>query len=645
MRYIIFILSVLFSFNANAGHIMGGEMFYEYLGNDEYRITVRQFLQTGDLQGTIYAQADADITIIIYNAAGTSLIQTLDITQGTVVPFSNSKTDPCTGAQFDIIESQAVDFVQTVTLPSIPGGYLLTYYRCCRKDDMTNMAIDQGYGIEVYIPELDVVGENDLPVFSNVPPTFICVGDSFKYDQHAVDNDGDELVYSICETKVAGDPFNMIYFDPDLDIAPATHTFYSNAIWNAGFAASDPLGNGSVSIDQNNGVITGFADQIGKFVVSICVSEYRNGNLLNTVIRDFLVVATEDCPEFTAGELSTGSDFFPNVCGNRAEFENNSKNATGYFWDFGVDENDSDTSIMKNPIYYYKEAGDYIVTFIAYDSISQCSDTIIASVKIEMPQAAFSFTGICKKDPIEFSNNSIPANNTGIIAVEYIFGDGTTSGQVSPTQTVTHVYPKSGVWKAGIVAIDSMCGIDTSFQSILVPQTADANFSLVSNIGAIGVPIDITNDSKHYQSLDWDFDGTSMSGHIEGEVDLGLEAGEYEFILTANDPNPDCTTYDTAYYKVSKAAFAIPNAFSPNGDGKNDVLNIIAIDVTDFHMVIYNRWGEKMYESTDPDGPGWDGTYQDKFVVAGMYPYEATGVNVDTGEPYDMAKGSIIVIR
>ena len=77
MRYIIFILSVLFSFNVNAGHIMGGEMFYEYLGNDEYRITVRQFLQTGDLQGTTFAQADADITIIIYNIISINRVKSI----------------------------------------------------------------------------------------------------------------------------------------------------------------------------------------------------------------------------------------------------------------------------------------------------------------------------------------------------------------------------------------------------------------------------------------------------------------------------------------------------------------------------------------------------------------------------------------
>ena len=644
MRYLFFVLSMLLGLNLSAGHIMGGEMFYQYLGNNQYQITVRQFLQTGDIAGTAFAAADPYINIIIYDGSGNNLIQTLTINQGNLVTFSNNKEDPCTGAQFDIIEAQAVDFVETVTLPPIAGGYLLTYFRCCRKDDMTNMMADQGYGIEVFIPDETIAPENNLPVFSNVPPTFICVGDSFRYDQHATDLDGDQLVYSICETKVAGDPYTAIYFDPAFDVTPASHTFYSNAIWNPGYSAADPLGNGSVSINPSTGEISGYADAVGKFVISICVSEYRNGVLLNTVIRDFLVVATEDCPDFTAGELSTGANFYPDVCGNRATFENNSRNATHYFWDFGVEEDEADTSVAKEPVYSYRESGVYTVTFVAFDSISDCSDTIIATVDIEMPDASFTFSGICKDDPITFVNSSNSADNSALSFIEYYFGDGDSTGKINPNQTVAHTYPKSGVWNVAIIAYDTACGIDTAFQAILVPQTALADFSLSKEVGYPEEAIDITNNSMHYQSLDWDFGGIQMTGDLQGELDLGLESGTYEFILTANDANPDCTTRDTVIYKVSNAGFAVPNAFSPNGDGKNDYFRVLATDVIDYYLVIYNRWGEKVFDSNDPSET-WDGKYKGKYVQPGMYPYECTAKNADTGTPFDVFKGSILVIR
>ena len=55
----------------------------------------------------------------------------------------------------------------------------------------------------------------------------------------------------------------------------------------------------------------------------------------------------------------------------------------------------------------------------------------------------------------------------------------------------------------------------------------------------------------------------------------------------------------------------VPNGFSPNGDGQNDVLYVRGGGVTEMSWVIYDRWGEKVFETTDPK-QGWDGTYKGK---------------------------------
>ena len=71
---------------------------------------------------------------------------------------------------------------------------------------------------------------------------------------------------------------------------------------------------------------------------------------------------------------------------------------------------------------------------------------------------------------------------------------------------------------------------------------------------------------------------------------------------------------------VSESFLEMPNAFSPNGDGINDIYK--AKDgyqsLTDFHAYIFNRWGKKLYEWTDPAG-GWDGTSGGKPVKDGVY--------------------------
>lgn len=71
---------------------------------------------------------------------------------------------------------------------------------------------------------------------------------------------------------------------------------------------------------------------------------------------------------------------------------------------------------------------------------------------------------------------------------------------------------------------------------------------------------------------------------------------------------------------ISESRLEMPNAFSPNGDGINDIYKAKEgyQSLVEFHAYIYNRWGQKLYEWTDPS-LGWDGTYKGKDVAQGVY--------------------------
>ena len=64
----------------------------------------------------------------------------------------------------------------------------------------------------------------------------------------------------------------------------------------------------------------------------------------------------------------------------------------------------------------------------------------------------------------------------------------------------------------------------------------------------------------------------------------------------------------------------IPNVFTPNGDGKNDFLFISAQGVEDFHFMIFNRWGDLIFETKDPE-TYWDGKFKEEICIDGVYPY------------------------
>jgi gliding motility-associated-like protein len=86
----------------------------------------------------------------------------------------------------------------------------------------------------------------------------------------------------------------------------------------------------------------------------------------------------------------------------------------------------------------------------------------------------------------------------------------------------------------------------------------------------------------------------------------------------------------------------IPNAFTPNGDGINDVFLVFGKEINYFHLQIFDRWGEKVFESDD-ENQGWDGTYRRAIQPPGVYVYTLDisffGANSETH------KGSISLIR
>jgi gliding motility-associated-like protein len=86
----------------------------------------------------------------------------------------------------------------------------------------------------------------------------------------------------------------------------------------------------------------------------------------------------------------------------------------------------------------------------------------------------------------------------------------------------------------------------------------------------------------------------------------------------------------------------IPNSFTPNGDGLNDFLKVYGYKIAALKLVVFNQWGEKLFETSD-QGRGWDGTYKGKQQPSGVYMYVCRMVLTD-GTTVDK-KGAINLIR
>ena len=86
----------------------------------------------------------------------------------------------------------------------------------------------------------------------------------------------------------------------------------------------------------------------------------------------------------------------------------------------------------------------------------------------------------------------------------------------------------------------------------------------------------------------------------------------------------------------------VPNAFTPNGDGNNDVFMVFGEGIGSVEVNVFNRWGEKVYESNN-QFDGWNGTYKGELQNTGVFVYTVTATYLD-GKKMDKT-GTITLVR
>ena len=165
----------------------------------------------------------------------------------------------------------------------------------------------------------------------------------------------------------------------------------------------------------------------------------------------------------------------------------------------------------------------------------------------------------------------------------------------------------------------------------------------------------VENPEGYDAYYEWRFykEGTSIEEPYlvrhEEETDFTFnEAGGHCIALIAYFMNGNDTIvkYDTDYWmdatpiriSISTSKLDFPNAFSPNGDGMNDIYRAKTDyqSIVEFKAVIYNRWGQKLYEWNNPAG-GWDGTYKGNPVKQGVYYVQVTAKGAD-GRRFNIKK-------
>ncbi len=115
-----------------------------------------------------------------------------------------------------------------------------------------------------------------------------------------------------------------------------------------------------------------------------------------------------------------------------------------------------------------------------------------------------------------------------------------------------------------------------------------------------------------------------------------------EYLITVVD-DAGCSISDSLIVRVSSPELLIPTAFSPNGDGVNDVFRALNKNLTKYNLQVYDRWGEMIFETSDPS-EGWDGVYQGINQPLGVYVWQCNYLFSGISKS-KTAKGNVTLMR
>jgi len=134
--------------------------------------------------------------------------------------------------------------------------------------------------------------------------------------------------------------------------------------------------------------------------------------------------------------------------------------------------------------------------------------------------------------------------------------------------------------------------------------------------------LEATSPSDPITSIEWTpADGLSCTNCMQPTASPTFNTTYYITITDANG----CTATDSVIVWVD-IDFNVPNAFTPNGDGLNDLFTIQTDLLISYSITIYNRWGSVIFASNDVR-IGWDGNFQGKPQEIGVYIYEIKSVS------------------
>lgn len=327
--------------------------------------------------------------------------------------------------------------------------------------------------------------------------------------------------------------------------------------------------------------------------------------------------------------------------GSPVSFTNTSEGAIQWLWDMG----DGAFYSLAEVQHTYTNSGTFAVTLTAIDVLG-CEDSFSSTVTIApVPAVEFTSSTLVGCMPLE----SIFVNTTPLPGASCLwqFSDGGTSTDCA---AVNHTFVGAGCFDVTLTISASGCtGQHTESQMVCVSPLPHADFLVLPDPISVTDPVAIFQDlSLGASDIFWSFEGgVPNSFTIEHPtVDYtGQEPGNYQACLEVVNASGCVDSVCRILTIVDELRVYVPNGFTPNGDGINDVFIpvLLGFGKDRYELLVFNRWGEVIFETNEPT-KGWDGILSGRLVQEGAYVWKLK-VSADVGGRFREFVGHVTLLR
>lgn len=610
----------------SAGHLLGGEINYVCTGGNTYQVELILYHEPGALSPIGSGNNEDESILMVFKNDSISQqtytdgVRTIPMTSQELVV--TRLDDTC------LIQDQSKNYYETKFVGSIDlepysAGYTIAYFRCCREaDNFVNIEVDnQGLAFSATIPGTDDFADvcNSTPKFDEQFPRFVCSSKFFSMDMSATDPDGDSLVYQLVAPRAEGGEFQTSYgSDVDLTIRPP---FTTDLLYSSGFGGANPFGNNDISINTSTGIVSGRADSVlGEYILGVQVSEYRDGELIGTKIRDFAVVVDPCIGYVQPNPIDPNANAKGINCGLKVNFDNTGSGGTEFAWDFGDVNTGADISTEESPTWTYDNPGTYTVTLTANDG--DCDSTVSFEVAVSEADisADFDFESECGQDEISFSSKA-----TGTDSVATYYWDMGDNQTYNDSINFDHEYAVNGTYPVIHIVSDTNNCLDTVTQSVQKLDGILADFGTTLDSVACSPFVEFQNNSLGGNLATFIFQLGDTSFYNSGTASTSFDfagTGTYPVTLIIADSNAACDpdTITKNIVVVTKDTISFSYIQRCNSDSLYLVGNAVpsSVDI---------RWEW----DNGAGGTGNQNQFVTTYPIHGFYDIELIGTDTVTG--------------